>query len=73
METFRWNTPNYHSTNTETMTDYLENYLPECFNVIEQDGTYAEIINKNTGQIFGVDASGDGDSFNHKVEFKFIR
>ena len=54
------------------MQEYLENHLPQCFDVIFEDGTYVEIQNKNTGQIFGVTASGDGDSFNHKVEFEFI-
>jgi hypothetical protein len=72
METFRWHTTEYHPTNETTMQDYLENHLPQCFDVIFEDGTYAEIKNKNTGQIWGVNASGDGDSFNHKVEFEFV-
>ena len=73
METFRWQTAEYHHTNEVTMQDYLENHLPQCFEVIFEDGTYAEIQNKNTGQIFGVNASGDGDFTHHKVTFEFIQ
>ena len=54
------------------MNDYLENHLPQCFDVIFEDGTYAEIQNKNTGQIFGFNASGYGDFTHHKVEFEFV-
>lgn len=72
MTTFRWTTEEFHSTNEVTMTDYLENHLPQNFETIFEDGTYSEIKNKNTGQIFAVRAMGDGDSFNHKVEFEFI-
>ena len=72
METFKWHTIEPHPTNEITMQDYLENYLPDEFEVIFKDGTYAEIKNKNTDRIWSVNASGDGDSFNHKVEFEFI-
>lgn len=72
METFRWQTAEYHHTNEVTMQDYLENHLSDEFEVIFEDGTYAEIKNKNTGAIWGVNASGDGDSFNHKVKFEFV-
>lgn len=73
METYKWHTAEAHPNNEETMNDYLENHLPQCFDVIFEDGTYVEILNKNTKQIFGVHASGDGDFTNHKVEFEFIR
>lgn len=72
METYKWHTTEAHSDNNETMNDYLDNHLPECFKPIFQDGTYAEIRNENTGQIFAVHASGDGDFCNHKVEFEFV-
>ena len=72
METFKWQTVEPHNNNEETMIEYLENHLPQCFDVIFEDGTYAEIQNKNTGQIFGVNASGDGDFTHHKVEFEFV-
>ena len=72
METFKWHTTEPHNNNEDTMNDYLENHLPQCFNVIFKDGTYSEIQNENTGQIFGVRAMGDGDFTHHKVTFEFI-
>ena len=72
METYKWRTIEPHSDNEVTMNDYLENHLPQCFDIILEGGTYAEIQNKNTGQIFGVNASGDGDFTHHKVEFEFV-
>ena len=73
MQTFYWNTENEHSNNVETMQEYLEEHLPSCFKVIFEDGTYAEIQNINSGQIFGVNASGNGDFRSHKVEFEYIK
>ena len=72
METYKWNTIDPHSNNEETMNDYLENHLPDKFEVLFEDGTYAEIKNKNSGAIWGVRASGDVDFTHHKVEFEFI-
>ena len=48
METYRWRTPQPHNNNNVTMDDYLNNHLPQCFDVVFEDGTYAEIKNKNT-------------------------
>ena len=72
METYRWHTIEPHNNNEETMNDYLENHLSDEFEIIFEDGTYAEIKNKNTGAIWGVNASGDGDFTHHKVEFEFV-
>ena len=72
METYKWHTIEPHSNNEETMNDYLENHLSDEFEVIFEDGTYAEIKNKETGVIWGVNASGDGDFTHHKVEFEFV-
>lgn len=72
MKTFYWTTEKSHCNNIETMQEYLEEYLPSNFEVIFEDGTYAEIKNSNTGVIWGVRASGNGDFNNHKVEFEFI-
>jgi hypothetical protein len=72
METFYWTTEEYHPDNNFTMQDYLNNHLPEKWELFFEDGTYAEIRNKLTGTFYGVHASGNGDSFNHKVEFVFI-
>ena len=71
MEDYKWKTDHAHNDNTETMTDFLENHLPHFdgnFVVLMDDGTYAEIMN-DTGEVFEVHASGDGDSTHHKVEF----
>ena len=73
MEDYRWSTPQPHNNNNETMDDYLNNHLPQCFDVVFEDGTYAEIKNKNSGQIFGVRSTGDGDFTHHKVTFEFIQ
>lgn len=72
METYRWSTIEYHPDNNYTMQDYLNNRLPDHFEVIFDDGTYAEIVNKLNGSIWGVSASGDGDSNHHKVEFEYM-
>ena len=72
METFRWQTIEPHPNNEVTMNDYLENHLSDEFEVIFEDGTYAEIFNKHDGKIWGVNASGDGDFTHHKVTFDFV-
>ena len=69
MVTYKWHTIEPHNNNEETMNDYLENHLSDEFEVIFEDGTYAEIKDKNTGAIWSVNASGDGDFTHHKVEF----
>ncbi len=77
METYFWNTEEALSTNEMTMQDYLENHLTEhlgsAWEVIHEDGTYCEIQNKNTKEIYGLSASGNGDFVSHKIEFDFIR
>jgi len=72
METFYWTTSEYHHTNEVTMTDYLENHLPDDFDLTFDDGSLVEIQNKETNQKYIVRASGNGDSYNHKVEFELI-
>lgn len=72
METYRWNTQKEYADNTESMSDYLDTRLPQCFKIMYQDGAYAEIKNLNSHQRFEVRASGDGDFRNHKVEFRFM-
>jgi len=69
MEDIYWSTEEPHADNNETMCDYLEtiNMLDISF----VDGTYAEGRN-SSGELFEIHAGGNGDSFNHKVEFKPI-
>jgi len=73
MKDFIWNTPHTHSDNTVTMNEYLEEHLPEEFECFFQDGPYAEIQHKENGKIYGLYAGGDGDCFNHRIRFEFIR
>jgi len=68
--TYRWVTEDSHSDNIVTMGEFLNDHLPECVEVCMQDGTYAEI--RLDGAIYGVHASGDGDPWNHKIEFSFL-
>lgn len=72
METYRWRTAEPHPNNETSMADYLDNHLSDAYEAIFVDGTYAEIRNKATGAIWGVNASGDGDFTHHKVEFEFV-
>lgn len=72
METFYWTTFDFHDNNSETMSEYLTEYMPDEYKLIFQDGSYAEIENIYDGKIWGVQARGNGDSFNHMVEFEFI-
>jgi hypothetical protein len=60
MQNFNWETEIPHVCNTETMSHYLENYLESDFNVIMQDGSYAEIQLLNDGKVYAVHASGNG-------------
>ena len=72
MEDFYWETEHYHPSNTFTMIEYLEQYLPKNYDCFFQDGSYAEIVENTTGVIYGLHASGNGDSFNHKISFEFV-
>ena len=72
MEDYHWSTEEPHYDNTQTMNDYLENHLTEKFECYFQDDSYAEIMDLSNDVKWGVHASGNGDSFNHKVRFEFI-
>ena len=68
METYYWKTLDYHHDNSFTMDDYLRFHLPGNTEVIMIDGSYAEI--KYMDKKYALHASGNGDSYNHKVEFE---
>jgi len=70
---FRWSTEYYHPDNTFTMQDYLNNHLPEGYEVITDDGSCVEVQSIGDDSIYRLDAKGDGDSFNHIVEWSFLR
>ena len=65
---YRWQTDYYHSDNSETMGEYLEIEMDQSWIVDKQEGSYAEITTYE-GERYAVHASGDGDFFNHKIEF----
>lgn len=65
---YHWNTEDSHYDNSTTMCDFLDFHLSDYYCVNMVDGTYAEIYDSEGGY-WEVHASGNGDSFNHKVEF----
>ena len=69
MDDYTWETENEHCNNTETMRDYLDNHLPEAFEVKLWEDTYSEIENRFTGERFEVHAAGNGDFTHHIVTF----
>ena len=73
MEDFIWTTSYYHPNNTFTMNEYLDEHLPDEYECFFQDDSYAEIHHKVSGKIYGLHASGNGDSFNHRIRFEFMR
>lgn len=72
MDTFYWSTDYYHNDNAVTMDEYLNHYLSDQYVITLVEGTYAEILNPDTDEWFAVHASGNGDSFNHKVTFELL-
>lgn len=70
-ETFYWSTDYDHDDNETTMCEFLDYYLPEEYTVTFVDGTYVEIISPDCVE-YGVHASGNGDFYNHKIEFEEI-
>jgi hypothetical protein len=72
---YYWTTEEYHNDNSVTMSEYIE--MQEDFTHHQHltidyiDGTYAEGIDCK-GNRWGVHASGNGDCFNHKIEFDLL-
>ena len=71
-ETFYWSTYHVHHNNEQTLGEFLYTILPEEYTVTFVDGTYAEITKEGTVETYGVHASGNGDFYNHKIEFEGI-
>ena len=69
MEDFLFKTDEPLATNSCTMSYYLDHY--NVFNIVFEDGTYAEIKDFD-GQIWALNASGDGDFCSHRITFKAI-
>lgn len=68
---YTYKTDDPHFNNSETMQDYIDNEMDQSWEVIMIDGTYAEIMT-DAGAVYEVHASGNGDSYNHKIDFKLI-
>ena len=58
-----------HHDNSATMDDFLEHELPDGFNVIIVDGSYANIQHSETGFVYEAHAGGDGDFIHHRIDF----
>ena len=69
METFIWTTNYPHNDNEQTMQEWIYEYCN--LDITLTNGTYAEGIDKH-GNLFGIHASGNGNSFNHKIEFEAL-
>jgi len=72
LEDYIWTTEEQHATNSDTMSDWIDNEKPASWDLLEQDGSYCEIVSEMDGYTLGVHASGNGDSFNHKVSFEIV-
>lgn len=70
---FCWETDYFHYDNAFTMQDFLSNHLPVDFNVIFEDGSYAEVQHHATDAIFSLDAKGSGDGYHHVVNWHLLR
>lgn len=72
MDDFIWTTELPLNNNIDVMDVFLEEHMKQhCgddFEIILEDGTYAEIQNDN-GDLWAVHAGGNGDFCNHKVTF----
>ena len=71
---FRWNTEEHHNDNTETMDAFLDYMMPDNWTEMEsqRDGTYAEAMVNGSELLLRLDASGDGDPYNHLVVASII-
>jgi len=69
MNAHYWKTSEPHADNSETMTDYLENEMDPSWTIVRVHGTYAKVMD-DCGELYALDASGDGDFNHHIVEFK---
>lgn len=73
IEFFSWETKYDLPTNNDIMNEWIEEYMPEEYTLLENtlEGTYAEIVNEE-GHKFAVHASGFGDFYTHKIEFELL-
>ena len=69
---YYWQTDYSHADNTITMLDFLNNHLALGQSVVLYDGSYCEVKNADNGKLFSLHAKGNGDSYNHCVEWEQI-
>ena len=69
MKTFTWKTDYAHNDNEQTMEEYLHEYCE--LEITKIDGAYAVGKDEN-GDVWAIHASGNGDFFNHKIEFEAL-
>lgn len=62
---FEWTSEHAHYDNSYTMSEYLDNHLPDGANLFSRDGSYAEVMLGS--QMYALDAKGNGDCFSHVV------
>lgn len=72
MEDYIWSTPHAHPNNEFTMKVYLNEHLPDNFDLVMLDGTYAQILDKDTGEFWAIHSGGDGDFTHHRIRFEHI-
>jgi len=64
-----WESENEHYDNNETMCEFIDVHLDRLgLELIDHDGSYAKV--KKGGQEFRAQARGNGDCYNHVVEFE---
>jgi len=68
--TFYWETTYYHPDNTFTLNDWLENQMEDGYTVIHRDSSYCEVTKEFTKECYSLMASGNGDSYSHKIEIE---
>lgn len=73
MKTFYWMTEDECFDNEDRLDDFLLNCLDQKFEIISINRSYAEIKDTTTGEMYGCNASGNGDFYSHKVEFELIK
>ncbi|WP_143813390.1 hypothetical protein [Parabacteroides provencensis] len=65
LQYYRWQTEYPLYTTTDSMNDFLENHLPDDYEVIECDGN--QILVDIKGDKYEIAAYGDGDFCSHVV------
>ncbi|MFT7282463.1 MAG: hypothetical protein ACI9DM_002198 [Cyclobacteriaceae bacterium] len=71
MQTYYWISEHPHADNSETMAEYLQtknDSIERCLSITMVDGSYAEGVDAISRK-YAIHASGNGDSYTHKVEF----